>query len=177
MNIEVVHDANGLEVIVSLVNSAYRGIDGPRRWTTEAYLVHGDRLTQQDLSQLITGGNSEFYVAYLDGSLVGCIALKSSGRVTEFGTFAVDPALHGLGYGKQLLSFAESKAGSYSSTLQVTVVSQNSDLVGFYKRLGYKETGQRLAYPTDQNVGSPKVKNLDLTVLQKNIIEAHILSD
>lgn len=162
-------DSGDLDVIVDLVNSAYRGIDGPRRWTTEAHLVQGDRLVLEDLRRLITDSDSEFYVGYLDGSLISCIAIKRYGPITEFGTFAVDPSLQGLGYGKDILSFAESKASSHSSTFQVTVVAQNSDLVRFYQRRGYNETGQRLTYPTDQNVGKPKVKNIDLTVLQKNV--------
>lgn len=162
-------DLNDLDAIVDLVNSAYRGLDGSKRWTTEAHLVQGDRLTKNDLRRLISDNDSEFYVSYIDGNLVGCIAVKRYGPITEFGTFAVDPNLHALGYGKDLLNFAESKASSYSSVFQVTVVSQNSDLVRFYQRRGYKETGQRLAYPTDQNVGKPKVKNIDLIVLQKNV--------
>ena len=162
-------DFEDLNLIVDLVNSAYRGIDGPRRWTTEAHLVQGDRLILDDLRRLIADCDSEFFVGYLDGNLISCIAIKKYGPVTEFGTFAVDPSLQGFGYGKDILSFAESKASSYSSAFQVTVVSQNSDLVGFYQRRGYKETGQRLAYPIGQNVGKPKVKNIDLTVLQKNV--------
>lgn len=163
-------DSDDLDVIVKLVNSAYRGIEGSRRWTTEAHLVQGDRLVLEDLRRLIRSQDTEFYVGYLDENLISCIAIKKYGAITEFGTFAVDPNLHGLGYGKDLLSFAESKASTYSSIFQVTVVSQNSDLVRFYQRRGYKVTGQRLAYPTEQNVGKPKIKNIDLTVLQKKRI-------
>ena len=162
-------DFDNLDMIVDLVNAAYRGIDGSRRWTTEAHLVQGDRLVLEDLRRLITDSDTEFYVGYLDGNLASCIAIKKYGPITEFGTFAVNPSLHGLGYGKDLLSFAESQASFYSSIFQVAVVSQNLDLIGFYQRRGYKETGQRLVYPTDQNVGKPKVKNIDLTVLQKNV--------
>ena len=162
-------DLEDLDVIVDLVNSAYRGVDGPRRWTTEAHLVQGDRLVIEDLRRMIADGGTEFYVGIVDTRLVGCIAIKRYGPVTEFGTFAVDPNLHGFGYGKDILCFAEATASSYSSTFQVTVVSQNSDLIGFYQRRGYKETGQRLAYPIHQNVGKPKIQNIDLTVLQKNV--------
>jgi GNAT superfamily N-acetyltransferase len=164
-------DTNGLSHIVDLVNAAYRGTQGERRWTTEAHLVQGDRLAIEDLEWEITAGSTEFYLGYAEERLVGCIGLKRYGYTTEFGTFAVDPLLHGYGFGKDLLGFAETVARTYSKTFQVTVVSQNRDLLQFYVRRGYQTTGQILAYPEDLNVGKPKVPNIDLTVLQKSALK------
>ncbi len=163
------NDLNDLDEIVDLVNAAYRGVDGQKRWTTEAHLVQGNRLHLEDFRRDITCGNTEFYVGYLEEKLRCCIAIKRYDHITEFGTFAVDPDLHGFGYGTELLNFAEATARPYSSTFQVTVVSQNKDLLAFYQRRGYKETGQKLAYPVGQNVGNPITQNIDLTVLQKSV--------
>lgn len=156
-----------LDGIVALVNAAYRGVSGARRWTTEAYLVLGDRLQMPDLVRQLASGEVLLYAGYLDDRPVCCIALKPDGPVTEFGTFAVDPELHGLGYGKQLLEMAESTARPFCSVFQVSVVSHNTDLVRFYERRGYSRTGQTLPYPVDQRVGKPVMEDISLVVLHK----------
>lgn len=158
---------DNLDEIVELVNAAYRGASGPRRWTTEAHLVQGDRLQKVDLERQVSSGEIALYAGYRDARPVCCIALKRDGEVTEFGMFAVDPGLHGLGLGKQLLDMAESKARPYSGIFQVSVVTQNADLIRFYERRGYCRTGQTLAYPVGQRVGEPIIEDISLTVLQK----------
>lgn len=160
-------DRSDDEKLTDIINAAYRGLGGERRWTTEAHLVHGDRIRLQDLQAMIEEGDIELYVGYLDEQPVGCIAVKRRGPVTEFGTFAVDPDLHGLGYGKTLLQFAEGIARHYSDAFQVCVVSRNADLIAFYRRRGYQETGAKLAYPVGHNVGTPADEDLDLIVLSK----------
>src|SRR5690606_22431586 len=118
---------DNLGEIVELVNAAYRGVNGPGRWTTEAHLVQGDRLQKVDLERQVASGKIVLYAGYLDEKPVCCIALNRDDQVTEFGTFAVDPELHGLGFGKLLLDMAESSARPYSRIFQVSVVTQNID--------------------------------------------------
>ena len=158
---------DNLDEIVELVNAAYRGASGPRRWTTEAHLVQGDRLQKVDLERQLSSGEIALYAGYRDAKPVCCIALKQDGQVTEFGMFAVDPGLHGLGLGKQLLDMAESEARPYSRLFRVSVVTQNVDLIRFYERRGYSRTGEILAYPVGQRVGEPMIEGISLTVLQK----------
>lgn len=162
-------DYNDLDKILALINTAYRGLGGERRWTTEAHLIEGDRLDQDGLRALISSDNSQFYVGYLANEPACCITITQYGKTAEFGCFAVDPNLHGLGYGKALLNFAEACARPYSTLFQVTVVSQNTQLLDFYKRRAYVDTGQTQAYPTQQNVGKPKIPNIELRVLQKKV--------
>lgn len=158
---------DNLDELVELVNAAYRGTSGPGRWTTEAHLVQGDRLQKVDLERQVASGEVVLYAGYLDENPVCCIALKRDDQVTEFGMFAVDPALHGVGIGKQLLDMAESEARPYSRLFQVSVVTQNVDLIRFYERRGYSRTGETLAYPVGQRVGKPIIEDISLTVLQK----------
>jgi ribosomal protein S18 acetylase RimI-like enzyme len=134
-----------LDELVELVNAAYRGITGTRRWTTEAHLVQGDRLQKVDLERQVASGEIALYTGYRDEKPVCCIALKRDDQVTEFGMFAVDPELHCLGFGKQLLDMAESEARPYSRLFRVSVVTQNVDLIRFYERRGYSRTGEILA--------------------------------
>ena len=157
----------GLDRILDLINSAYRGTTGAGRWTSEHHLVSGDRIEREALISLIEHSDSELIVGYDDATVVACIAVKRHTGVVEFGTFAVAPELQGLGLGSTLLEYAEAHARGYGNRFQVCVVSQNTDLINFYERRGYERTGERLPYPVDQNVGKPKIADISLTVLEK----------
>ncbi|MEE2733535.1 MAG: GNAT family N-acetyltransferase [Pseudomonadota bacterium] len=164
---------NGLERLLLLINGAYRGNSGARRWTSEQHLVAGDRIHRDALVSLIQHPQSELIVGVEgmegveEGDVVSCIAIKQLTDAVEFGTFAVAPALQGLGYGAQLLDFAETHARRYGLPFQVCVVTQNTQLIRFYERRGYARTGALLPYPTDQNVGQPKCLDISLTQLVK----------
>ena len=161
-------DLENLEPLINLINAAYRGVDGPGRWTTENHLVQGDRIDRNGLAVMIQDADTNFIVGYLNDTISACIAIKRYADFVELGTFAVDPDFHGTGCGTELLNYAESVAADYSKLFQVSVVSKNTDLIAFYKRRGYQETGQRINYPSHLNVGKPKIDNLDLTLLQKS---------
>lgn len=102
---------DNLDELVELVNAAYRGTSGPGRWTTEAHLVQGDRLQKVDLERQVASGEVVLYAGYLDENPVCCIALKRDDQVTEFGMFAVDPALHGVGIGSSCSIWRNRKHG------------------------------------------------------------------
>lgn len=162
-------DLDDIERLVSLINSAYRGTDGAGRWTSENHLVDGDRILPEDLETLIRDTDTDFMVGTIKGIPVSCISIKRYPEYIEFGTFAVDPAFHGRGYGARLLQYAEEVNSRCASIFQVTVVSMNRDLINFYTRRGYKNTGNRLPYPVEMRVGMPKVAGIDLTVLRKQL--------
>ena len=161
--------ADSPAALLNLINSAYRGTDGAGRWTTEAHLVAGDRISERDLQVLLVDPQLHWLLAESSGEVCGCIAIKQYPDVTELGTFAIAPSLQGTGLGKQLLAQAESIAQSRLLPLQVTVVSLNSALIQFYQRRGYQDTGLRLPYPVEQNVGTPLQAGIELVVLQKSL--------
>jgi N-acetylglutamate synthase-like GNAT family acetyltransferase len=159
-----------IEALVELINRAYRGTQGKKRWTTEQHLVTGDRITRSALLDLIGCDDVDFIVGeQWENNIGACIAIQYQGAVAEFGCFAVKPELHGQGYGKQLLQFAEQKAKQKSDLFQVSVVNHNEDLIQFYVRRGYKKTGSVLPYPVDMNVGLPKAEGIALVLLQKPV--------
>ena len=160
-------NVDGLDRILALINSAYRGTTGAGRWTSEHHLVSGDRIDRESLLSLIEHPHSELVVGYDDAIAVGCIAIKRHPAVVEFGTFAVAPDLQGMGFGASLLNFAETHARGHGNRYQVCVVTQNTHLINFYERRGYGRTGEVLPYPLDQNVGRPKIPDISLTVLEK----------
>lgn len=167
MQYRLQNDLAGLDRILELINSAYRGNEGAGRWTTEHHLVSGDRIDRESLVSLIEHPDSELIVGYDDDIAVACIAIKKLQHAVEFGTFAVAPYLHGMGHGSALLAYAESQARRYSQCFQVCVVNQNTALIQFYERRGYVRSGEALPYPVDQNVGQPKVADIALTLLEK----------
>lgn len=161
-------EADCLDALVDLINSAYRGVGGAGRWTTENHLVAGDRIDRDGLLATIQDVETTFIVGYCCDNISACVAIKRYGGLAEFGTFAVDPELHGKGLGSELLCSAELMAPVEIKVFQVSVVSRNADLIAFYRRRGYRETGERIDYPSDLNVGTPRVDGLDLILLQKN---------
>lgn len=169
MKFEIFSDSLQLGALVGLINSAYRGVHGEGRWTTEHHLVAGDRIDLYALKALVNDPCCEFITATEDERIWGCIALKYFGDMVEFGTFAVDPERHGSGLGSLLLAYAEDRARSRVSGFQVTVVSKNSALIQFYERRGYVNSGDSIAYPVHANVGEPKAPDLHLVVLSKAV--------
>ncbi len=169
MKFQIQNDTNDLDRVLEMINAAYRGVDGARRWTTEQHLVAGARIDQDALIGFIGDSDSELIVGYDDDAIVGCIGIKKLGTTVEFGTYAVAPNLHGRGVGSRLLAYAEQRAKGYARQFQVCVVTQNRNLIQFYERRGYQCTGDLLPYPEDQNVGKPKISDISLTVLAKAV--------
>lgn len=167
MHYELINDLQEIDVFVDLINRAYRGDEGEGRWTTEKHLVEGDRITAKGLSEVIESADSEFIAGYIDGSAVACICLEISDSHIEFGKYAICPILQGKGYGKRLLSYAEEIAKKYDRDYQVSVVSQNKDLIQFYKKRGYEAVKSGAPYPTNMGVGTPKINDINLTIMRK----------
>ena len=82
---------------------------------------------------------------------------------------AVNPALQGAGAGKQILTQAEKYALEVFGAVKfmVVVVSSRSELISFYLRRGYQQTGSIMDYPVSQGVGVPKNPILKIEVLEK----------
>jgi ribosomal protein S18 acetylase RimI-like enzyme len=78
------------------------------------------------------------------GALYDEVAEKSKPLAPHYylGVIGVDPAMHGLGFGKQLLrSFCDLSAGDPLSS-GVYLETANPSNLQFYKRAGFKETGR-----------------------------------
>lgn len=167
-DIDKVSDVDCAPALTVLVNDAYRGRSGVGRWTSEAHLVSGARMTVKAMTALIRDSNTDLYVVLENAEPIGCIsAAKVTDATIEFGCFAVAPHLHGSGLGKYLLDYVERACGENCALFQVVVVSENNALVSFYQKRGYTLTETRKPYPLDAGVGIPLSGELDLVVLQK----------
>jgi N-acetylglutamate synthase-like GNAT family acetyltransferase len=167
MNYLFKNDDDNLDAITDLINRAYRSIEGAHRWTTENHLIGGDRISEMALRELVHDATMEFILMYEDNQLIGCISIKYFNGIAELGTFAIEPDYQGAAYGKHLFAYAEQHAATRCHILQVSVVSQNTSLIDFYRRRDYSELPGKLPFPVEEGVGQPIVANLDLTVMQK----------
>ena len=169
MKIDLLKSTENIDSLVELINSAYRGKDGERRWTSESHLVSGDRIDLIDLQKVIESENCDLFVASIGDKLVGCICSTEYPDYIEYGLYAISPEFHGMGFGKKLLAHVERVKETKNKKYRVSVVSKNTALIEFYTKRGYTKLSDRLPYPVHLNVGDPLVDNLDLTVLQKRI--------
>ena len=149
-----------VEQLVKLINLAYRA-QSDRSWTTEKAFVDGTRITNEQLSRDLNQSNFELLVGENEqGSLVSCIGLTFDKSSVEIGTFAIDPTIQNLGYGREMLNYVETCiTQNYSSVrrLIMYVLNVRTELMAYYQRRGYQITGRTESYPIDADVGQPLV--------------------
>ncbi|WP_455202949.1 GNAT family N-acetyltransferase [Kaarinaea lacus] len=157
--------------IVDLVNSAYRGTAGARGWTHEADIVAGSRTNTNEITAILEDSNSVILIGELNNAMEACVHLHKSGDDIHLGMLAVNPHLQGNGIGKSFLKQIESycKQNMQGKSIILTVVSQRLELVEYYERRGYQRTGNFDAYPSDQKVGTPIVRELTVETMIKNL--------
>lgn len=156
------------QAITILVNRAYRPTGNVKGWTHESELISGERTNVEQVSSLFRD-NSYVLVAVQNGSIVVCVHVEIHGLCAHVGMLATSPEIQGLGYGKEMLSYAEGFASkNFSVTKYVmNVLLARKELLAFYTRRGYITTGSTYEYPISAGVGSPKVTSLQVGVLEK----------
>jgi GNAT superfamily N-acetyltransferase len=156
--------------IVALVESAYRGESSRAGWTTEADLLDGQRTDLDEVRGLVGGDDSRIVLAIDGAAVVGCASLRRDGDAAWFGMFAVQPPLQGAGIGAALLRECERLARiEWGAVRQcMTVIRGREELIDWYRRRGYAETGEGRPFPYgDPRFGLPRRDDLSFIVLQK----------
>ena len=153
-----------------LVNSAYRGETSRKGWTTEADLLGGTRIDEAMLLEYMETPHS-IILTCLNGAgkMIGCVHLQKKRDQLYLGMLTVAPELQAGGIGKLLLQASEAKAKEEGCQCVVmTVITSRHELIGWYKRHGYIETGEKQPFPTNERFGKPKAP-LEFLVLQKTL--------
>ena len=117
--------------IVRLVNTAF---------LVEQFFIERDRTDPQMVAELMEKG--KFLLAEDGATPLASIYLELQGARGYFGMLSVDPAQQRKGVGRMLVAAAENffrEAGCRFSDLRI--VSARTDLLPYYTRLGYRETG------------------------------------
>jgi ribosomal protein S18 acetylase RimI-like enzyme len=138
--------------LLALINSAYRGEVSMQGWTTEAHLIAGEQRTDlPSLKEVFELPGSYFRVAGdAYGILVACVNLQQRGEDLYLGMLSVKPDLQNHGLGKMMLQEAEMMATELGcQRVIMTVISVRTELIDWYKRHGYVDTGVRLPFAED----------------------------
>ncbi len=154
-----------------LVNSAYRGDSSRKGWTTEADLLDGTRTDEDYIKDIIEAPKSVVLKYVEHGEILGCVRLQNQGKKMYLGMFAVDPEAQGKGIGKKFLKASEEEARKQNCWLiEMTVISVRHDIIAWYIRHGYRNTGILKPMKFDNpSAGIPK-KELEFVVLEKSLL-------
>ncbi len=161
-----------VDAIARLVESAYRGESSRAGWTTEADLLDGQRTDAIEVRSLIEGVDSFVLLAEEPDGLVGSVWLSRQGGNAHIGMFAVRPTRQASGAGRQLLAHAEREAKRILGVqdVQMTVISQRTELIAWYERRGYVRTNEVRPFPYgDPRFGAPRRDDLAFVVLEKTL--------
>lgn len=161
-----------VEVLVGVVNRAYRGVGDAAGWTTEGHLLGGQRVDAEMVGAAVETAGKRVVVAEADGGVVGCCVVeRRTGERGGFGMFAVEPGLQGRGVGGALLAEAEQVAKEWGCReMAMEVISVRADLIAWYGRRGYRPTGERVPFPYDnERFGVPRREDLEFAVLVKEL--------
>ncbi|MCX5137303.1 MULTISPECIES: GNAT family N-acetyltransferase [unclassified Streptomyces] len=159
-----------VDVLVALIESAYRGDSSRAGWTTEADILEGQRIDPEGVLGVIKSPDSRLLTVERDGTVVACCQLQHRGDHAYFGMFAVSPALQGGGLGKVIIAEAERTAREDwgVTEMHMTVISVREDLIAWYERRGYRRTGRMTPFPYgDERFGVPKRDDLRFELLVK----------
>jgi N-acetylglutamate synthase-like GNAT family acetyltransferase len=153
-----------------LINSAYRGEYSRQGWTTEADLLDGTRTDEKGVEEIINKKGSVILKYVEDGKILGCVRLDKKDKKLYLGMLTVEPSLQNKGIGKILLKTSEDEARKQNcNSIYMTVISVRDELIGWYKRHGYYDTGKRQPFnSSDPRFGIPKMK-LEFVVLEKEL--------
>ncbi len=153
-----------------LINSAYRGETSKKGWTTEAHLLEGKRTTEEELTEIILDPKNTFLKFTENDQIIGSVLLVEKEHQLYVGMLTVSPELQNSGIGKKMLAEAENHAKSLGlSTLSMTVVSVRAELIAWYKRHGYVDTGKREAFPSSDIHINISDKPLEFIYLEKSL--------
>jgi GNAT superfamily N-acetyltransferase len=120
-----------VEALTHLINTAF---------VVERVVFDGDRVDANEVRAYMRKGR--FLVAEDSTDLVGCVYVELREHRAYLGLLSVDPPRQGSGLGRQLVIAAEDfarKAGAH--TMDLRVISARAELLPFYRKAGYEETG------------------------------------
>lgn len=136
--------------ITNLVNSAYRGETSKKGWTTEANLLEGTRITEAELTEIIQNPKNTILLYQENNKIIGTVLLTHKKSELYLGMLTISPELQNSGLGRKLLHAAEEFANSlHLPKIVMTVITVREELIAWYKRNGYLDTGKREPFPVE----------------------------
>ena len=156
--------------LVKLLNSAYRGEESKKGWTTEANMVAGDlRTDEANMNELMELPGAIFLKYTNDQEVIeGCVFLHKRQGKLYLGMLSVSTALQTKGIGKQIMAAAEQYANDQECpAVFMRVISIRHELIAWYERQGYYKTGK--VEPFDDTKFGTAIQPIEFILLQKNL--------
>ena len=163
--------ASDIPALVDLLNKAYRGDDSKQGWTTEAHLIAGDVRTDEGSVKNVIEEAGSVMLKYTDekARINGSVILQQHVLNIYLGMLGVTPQLQGGGVGKKMLHAAEEFAKQQNcNAIYMTVISVRTELIDWYKRHGYADTGRKRSFEED-GVSGKHLQQLEFVVLEKPV--------
>ncbi|WP_298195798.1 GNAT family N-acetyltransferase [Novosphingobium sp.] len=138
--------------IRALVESAYRGDTARQGWTNEAHLLSGERTSNEEVAGQISQPGHHMLVAEAEGQVIGTVAITAKPpRHCYLGMLSVAPSLQAAGLGRRLIAEAEAAARRLfgAEIMEMTVIDRRPELIAYYERRGYRQTGEIRPFPYD----------------------------
>jgi len=156
-----------IPAITQLVNSAYQGEPGSKSWTSEGEIVTGQRTTEDIVRNLLQQPSITMLKCIDEQTIVGCVLLEKKENTLYLGMLSVDPQLQASGIGKLLLQHGELFAREHNyDTVTITVIDIRHELIDWYKRKGYRPTGNSQPF---SNHSSKALANFSFMEMKKEL--------
>jgi len=167
LELQTAHKAQA-EEIAALVNRAYNPAPENAGWTHEANLISGKRTTVERVLSLFHE-RSAILLLCCASKIVACVHVQAGpSGIAHIGMLATEPKLQTQGLGKHMLRHAEAYAKTHfgAFTFKMLILSSRPELLAFYQRRGYVETGETEEYPST-NDGRPILPGIHFLSLMK----------
>ena len=142
--------ADDAPMLRALIERAYRGNSARQGWTNEADLLDDERTSVAEIEGLIVSADKRVLVAEQAGALIGTVTVTDLGGAKAYlGMLCVEPTLQAAGLGRTLINRVEEIAARdfRATIMEMTVIDQRPELVRYYERRGYHDTGERRPFP------------------------------
>lgn len=159
--------------IAALVNSAYRGELAATGWTSESYLLGGQRTDEASLREDLTAKPGAAILTFRDAADAkpfACAWIEpQADDVWYVGMITVTPPRQAGGMGRTVLEACEAHARQRGGkVMRMTVISVRDTLIAWYQRRGYRLTGETQPFPYgDERFGLPQRDDLAFVVMEK----------
>jgi ribosomal protein S18 acetylase RimI-like enzyme len=156
-----------------LVNSAYRGELAEKGWTSESYLLGGQRTDEDSLRADLaeSAGSTLLTLRDAEGDKAhACVWLQPGEDDAWYvGMVTVSPLRQAGGIGRTMLEAAEAYAKERGGKrMTMTVISVRDTLIAWYERRGYRLTGETEPFPYgDERFGVPQRDDLHFVIMEK----------
>lgn len=165
--------SDDIPALIGLVTSAYRGESSKLGWTSEADLLGGQRIDSAMLAETIDDPSQQLLIFEDSGSPAACVAVERREGYGYVGMVTVSPTQQRSGWGVRLLDTAEAiiRDGWQLKRARMTVIAQRPELIAWYIRKGYADTGETAPFPYgDPSFGAPKRDDLYFVILEKALV-------